>query len=156
MRAGRGVYEATPARERGAWHLRAGRVLEALSPLPAAQLARHFREANETNEWCRYAEQAADLALASGDEVTACVLLHDLVTGAGLPTAPLARLIGKIPFASFTRRARYQDIAGALRSVLDAGNLEPGEQADLRLPPGQVLNAIDAYEAARARLEQAL
>jgi DNA-binding CsgD family transcriptional regulator/tetratricopeptide (TPR) repeat protein len=152
----RAVYEAIPVPERRALHLRAGRVLEALSPLPAAQLARHFREAGETNEWCRYAEQAADLALASGDEATACVLLHDLVTGAGLPTASLARLTGKIPLVSFTGRARYRDIVGALRSVVDAGNLGPGEEADVRFQLGQVLNAMDAYEAARAELERAI
>ena len=47
------------------------------------RLARHFREAAQP-KWCEYAEQAVGLALASGDEITAAALLHDLVVRAGL------------------------------------------------------------------------
>jgi hypothetical protein len=80
--AGRAIYEAVPVTERRMLHLRAARAIEKVSPLPVARLARHFREAGETNEWCRYAEQAADIAIAAGDDAAANALLHDLLTGA--------------------------------------------------------------------------
>lgn len=74
MLACRAVYEAIPGPQRRAMHLRAAYVLENATPSPVAQLARHFREAGDTTSWCRYAEQSADLALASGDDATAVVL----------------------------------------------------------------------------------
>ena len=76
--AGRAVYEAIPSRQRRKMHLLAAWALEDLSPLSAARLAWHFREAGDTASWARYAQQAADLALASGDENTAAALLYDL------------------------------------------------------------------------------
>jgi len=60
------VYGAIRAPDRRVLHRRAGRALEG-APSLVARLARHFREAGDTGRWCGYAEQAADLALASGD-----------------------------------------------------------------------------------------
>jgi DNA-binding CsgD family transcriptional regulator/tetratricopeptide (TPR) repeat protein len=137
-------------------HLRAGRALEQASPRPVARLARHFREAGDTGRWCRYAEQAAEEALASGDEATALALLHDLVTGARLPAAAMARLTRKIPFPSLTGDDRYQDLVRALRAALNVGPLEPGEEAAVRFTLGLVLETMEDYEAGRAELEKAI
>ena len=108
--AARAVYEAITVPERRALHRRAGRALERRSPQPVAQLTRHFREAGQPAKWCRYAEQAADLALSAGDEATASALLLDLLTKADLPAHAVVRLVKKIPFGSFTGQSRFDDL----------------------------------------------
>ncbi len=150
------LYETIPAPERVTMHLRAGHMLEGLSRPPLAELARHFREAGETASWCQYAEQAADLAIASGDEGTAVVLLYDLLANATLPGRDVARLTKKIPFASFTGAARFQDVERALRSALDAGIADPGEEADVRAQLGRMLCWSEEFDAGRAELERAI
>ena len=152
----RAVYEAIPARQRREMHLRAARALEVLSPLPVARLARHFREAGATPGWVRYAEQAADLALGSGDETTAAALLHDLVTSAGPPARDVARLVNKIPLAALAEQDRYEDLARTLRSVADTGGLGACEGAEVRYQLGRLLVAMDDWNAAHAELERAV
>ncbi|MET8748011.1 hypothetical protein [Streptomyces sp. NPDC004728] len=121
MLACRAVYEAIPVPQRRAMRLRAAHVLEDTIPSPVAQLARHFREAGDTTAWCRYTEQSADLALASGDDATAVTLLHDLLTNAGLPPADVVRLTGKVPFHLPSGHERYRELMDALRLVLNTG-----------------------------------
>jgi DNA-binding CsgD family transcriptional regulator len=152
----RAVYEAIPGPERRLLHQRAGQALEALSPLPVAALARHFHEAGDTGRWLRYGEQAAGLALVAGDETTAAVLLHDLVTGAGLPAPAVARLTNKIILLALPADNRLRTLAGALRAVLDAGRLTPSEEAELRFQLGRTLSTLQESDASRAELEEAV
>jgi DNA-binding CsgD family transcriptional regulator len=154
--ASQAIYDAIPTPLRRAMHLRAGQMLEDQPPLPMARLARHFREAGDTARWSRYGEQAADLALASGDGVTAAALLHDLVAEAGLDAADMARMTRKIPFASLAEPTRYRDLIGVLRSVLDEGGLEPGVEGELRGQLGRVLVVMSDWGAGRAELERAI
>jgi DNA-binding CsgD family transcriptional regulator len=150
------VYEATPGPELRMLHLQAGLTLEDAFPPPLVRLARHFREAGERVKWCQYGEQAADLALASGDEATAAVLLHDLATSAGLPASAVARITQKIPFISLSVTARCQELVVALRSILAARNLEPAEEADIRFELGRVLAVMEETGASRAELKMAV
>lgn len=150
------VHEAIPAPERKLLHSRAGQALAALSPLPVTRLARHFREAGEVASWCRHAEQAADLALASGDTGTAISLLYDLITGAGLDAESVARLTAKIPLGSFTGDDRYHGVISALTGVLKAEEVEPAVEARVRYVLGIVYHAMSAYDAGRAELEAAI
>jgi DNA-binding CsgD family transcriptional regulator/tetratricopeptide (TPR) repeat protein len=154
--AARAIYEAISAPQRRALHRRAGRVLEGASSPPAAQLARHFREARDTANWCRYAEQAADLALSSADEAAAITLLHDLLTNAELPASSLARLTNKIPLSTFTGPTRFAELVRTLRSVLDTSALQPAEEASVRFHLGRVLSVMEDYEAGRAEMERAI
>jgi DNA-binding CsgD family transcriptional regulator len=150
-----GVYEAIPGPDRRMLHRRAGRVLEGVSPLPAAQLARHFREAGETAKWCRHGEQAADIALASGDEAAAAALLQDLVVNAGLPASVVARLTRKLLFNTLPERASLQ-LIGALRSLLGSSTLTPQEEAGIRAELGQALTHVQEWAEGRAELERAI
>ncbi|MEU5943481.1 AAA family ATPase [Micromonospora sp. NPDC047548] len=152
----RAVYEAIPMRERRAMHLRAACVLEGVTPPPVAQLARHFREAGDITAWCRYAEQSADLAIASGDDATAVVLLHDLLTKADLLPADVVRLTGKVPFGLLTGRERYRELMDALRLVLDTGEPTPSEAAEARFLVARLLLQMEAFEPARIEMERAL
>jgi DNA-binding CsgD family transcriptional regulator/tetratricopeptide (TPR) repeat protein len=154
--AARAVYEAIPSPRRRALHLRAGQALETVTPQPVARLARHFREAGEVASWCRHAEQAADLALASGDTGTGISLLYDLITSAGLDAESMARLTTKIPFGSFTGDDRYQGVISALTGVLDAEEAEPAVETRVRYVLGIVYYAMSAYDAGRAEFEAAI
>ena len=153
--AAQAVCESVPAPRRRELHLRAGRALEGVCPRPLARLARHFREAGETAAWCRWGEQAADLALATGDEASAGALLRDLVTQGGLAARDVARLADKIPVL-LACPERNQSLVRALRAVLDAGNLEPDVEAEIRCRLGWVLLAMEDYHAGRAELEQSV
>jgi DNA-binding CsgD family transcriptional regulator len=150
------VYEALPAPQRRLLHRSAGRALERLTPPPVAELAEHFRQADEKSEWCKYGEQAADLALASGDEATAGALLHDLIVNADLPAPAVVRLIKKFPFASFAGPARYRELERRLRSLLDSEVLQPSQEADVRVQLGNVLLLMGEDDAGRTELEQAI
>ncbi|MBM9506182.1 helix-turn-helix transcriptional regulator [Actinacidiphila acididurans] len=150
------VYDAVPPPRRRTLHRRAGRTLERLAPRPVAELADHFRQAGEKGEWCRYGEDAADLALASGDETTAGALLHDLVVNAGLPAAATVRLIKKFPFASFAGPARFRELVPPLRAALDSEVLAPGQEADVRVQLGNVLLFMGEDDAGRAELKRAI
>jgi DNA-binding CsgD family transcriptional regulator/tetratricopeptide (TPR) repeat protein len=152
----RAVYEAVPELERRALHLRAGRALRSASPPPVARLARHFREAGKTAEWHRYAELAADTALAAGDEVTAGVLLHDLVTRAVLPAREMAELVSKMALLAFAVEDQLRDLAHAVRTAVGRGHLTPGAEAELRFQLGRVLKAMGEEQAGRAELERAI
>ncbi|MFC5815611.1 ATP-binding protein [Nonomuraea harbinensis] len=154
--ASRAVYEAIPPPRRRATHLRAGRVLASRTPLPVPQLARHFREAGDVAAWRRYAEWAADLALATADEAGAASLLYDLVTHQASPPADAARLVLKIPFSSFTGDDRFQGLVRSLRAALEPGRLPPEDAAETRYQLGRVLMIMEEYEAGRAELKKAV
>ncbi|WP_433256699.1 helix-turn-helix transcriptional regulator [Streptosporangium sp. CA-135522] len=154
--ASRTVYEAIPPSQRRTMHRRAGHALAARTPLPVSRLARHFREAGDVGEWMRYAEQAADLALAAADEAGASALLYDLVTHTELPAAATARLTRKIPFSSFTGDDRFRGLVRALRSAVDTAALSPAEEAETRYQLGRVLTLMEEFEAGRVELEKAV
>ncbi|HEY3957267.1 MAG TPA: AAA family ATPase [Streptosporangiaceae bacterium] len=154
--AARAVYQAIPVQARQDMHLRACQALEGVSPPPVATLASHYRVAGQTADWCRCAEQAADLALASGDEVTAATLLHDLVTNADLPAGTVVRLAQKIPLYALGRHAFSDDLARTLRSVLEAGGIPPAQQAEVGYQLGRMLAHSREYGAALTELERAV
>jgi DNA-binding CsgD family transcriptional regulator len=150
------VYEAIPGPDRRAAHLRAGQVLADEAPPPVASLVRHFREGGDTELWLRYGEQAADVALAAGDEATAAMLLHDLITAAGLPPGTVARLAGKMVLLALPAESLLADLADALRATLASGGLVPVEEAELRFQLGRLLAAMNQVDASRAELERAV
>ncbi|HEY1919847.1 MAG TPA: AAA family ATPase [Streptosporangiaceae bacterium] len=154
--ASQAVYEAIPAPARRRLHLHAARALEGAVPVPVAPLARHFREAGRPGEWCHYAEEAANLALAAGDDTTAATLLHDLLTHARLPAATVVRLARKLPAYGLSRHAFLDDLARGLRAALDEGCLTPLEQSEGRSQLGRILLNAGDYAAGVAELERAV
>jgi DNA-binding CsgD family transcriptional regulator len=150
------VYEALPAPHRRMLHRRAGAALEGIPRQTAARLARHFREAGDVPKWLHYAEQAAELAIASGDRSAAAQLLHDVLANATLPAAVAVRVARKIPFPSLTGHHEFRALARTLRSVMDDQNLTPGQRAEIRFQLGQVLLGMEEWVTGRAELELAI
>ncbi|MGW0299205.1 helix-turn-helix transcriptional regulator [Streptomyces anthocyanicus] len=150
--ASHAVYEAIPAQERRAMHLRAGRALEGRPLPPVAELARHFRLAGDCESACRYTERAADLCVQSGDVATSALLLHSLVTTVPLPAGPLARLVTKIQFQALPGSDPYSEIIHALRSALDDQALTPEQEALVRFQTGRVLMVAGEIEAGRLEI----
>jgi DNA-binding CsgD family transcriptional regulator/tetratricopeptide (TPR) repeat protein len=141
-------------------HLLAGRALEHLHPPPMARLAHHFREAGETLSWARYAEQGAELAIASGDHTKAVDLLVDLLSWAELPPVDRARLARIAAVAALGRRepvdVLYHRVIATLRSVLETPGLSARQQAEIRNPLGRLLITGGEAQAALSELEQAV
>ncbi|MFE4922850.1 AAA family ATPase [Streptomyces sp. NPDC056661] len=154
--AARTVYDRAPASERRAAHSRAAALLETARPRPVGRLAHHFRQAGEIMRWCEYAEQAADIALASGDHVTALTFLHELIDEPGLPAEAVAPLVRKMPFQAFTGYTRRADVLATLRAVLETNRLSARDRAEVRGQLAQILIQLGEYAAAAAELEPAI
>lgn len=155
--AGQAVYDAIPGPDRRALHLRAGHALERRSSRQAARMARHFREAGEPGRWSHYAEQAVDLALASGDETTAAELLSDLIDEAS-PSggSEVMRLLDKISPASIADPDCYRRLERSVRSLLEGWTGEPGAEAPVRLKLARILADLEEYQASRNEMERAM
>ncbi|MBE8478370.1 helix-turn-helix transcriptional regulator [Streptomyces justiciae] len=150
------VYDAIPAVDRRALHLRAGRALERWPVPPVAQLARHFRLAGEVEAACRYTEEAADLSTQSGDVATAALLIHSLVVTVALPAEVLVRLVTKIQFQALSGSDPYSAVVEALRSALAGQGLTPAAGASVRFQIGRVLMGAGEIEAGREEILAAI
>jgi DNA-binding CsgD family transcriptional regulator len=154
--AAQAAYEAIPAPRQRALHRSAARALEAASPAQVARLTRHYREAGDTDRWCEYAGRTAELALSSGDEATTVGLARELMNaGSAAARQQAGRILDRLSAASLTEPA-LQDVAGLLRTALDAGPMTSGEEPVSRMRLGRVLTWLDEYELARAELERAV
>ncbi|KUN18790.1 hypothetical protein AQJ23_39360 [Streptomyces antibioticus] len=150
------VYDAIPAADRRALHLRAGRALEQWPVPPVAKLARHFRLAGEVEAACRYTEEAADLSTQSGDVATAALLIHSLVATVALPAEVLVRLVTKLQFQALSGSDPYAPVVGALRAALRGQVLTPAVEASVRYQIGRVLMAAGEIESGRDEILAAL
>lgn len=154
--AAQAVYGQASPVERRAAHRRAAALLETARPRPVGRLAHHFREAGEPVRWSEYTEQAADVALASGDHLTAVTLLHELISEPSLPAEAVARLVRKMPFLAFTGYARRAEAIAALRAVLETDRLGAHDRAEVHGQLGRVLFGLGDYAAAATEFELAI
>jgi DNA-binding CsgD family transcriptional regulator/tetratricopeptide (TPR) repeat protein len=154
--AARAVYDQAGPDDRRDLHLRAAALLEGARPQPVGRLAHHLRQAGEIAGWSRYAQQAADLAIAAGDYSRAATLLLDLIAEPALPAPEVAPLVAKLPLLAFTGDARRSELLARLRGLLDAGTLGPSDRAEVRGQLGRLLRHLGDYAAAAAELEQAV
>jgi DNA-binding CsgD family transcriptional regulator/tetratricopeptide (TPR) repeat protein len=151
----RAVYEAIPGPARRLLHQRAGEGLVQRGA-PVATLARHFREAGDTQRWLQHAEQAADRALAVGDQATSATLLAGLVTGTELMPGEAVRLMDKIVLLALPDESLLAALAAALRGALGTSGLAPEAEAGLRFQLGRLLSTMKQADASRIELERAV
>jgi hypothetical protein len=64
----------------------------------------------------------------------------------------MTRLVGKIPFTTFTGPDRFRELVGLLRAVLDRPDLTRGDEAMIRFRLAHVLVLMEEHDAARAEL----
>jgi DNA-binding CsgD family transcriptional regulator len=154
--ASRAVYESMPVSDRRALHVRAGAALESSPRRPLARLAWQFREAGDTERWCRYAELAAEAALAAGDDLAAVTMLHDLLTTADLPPAKVLALMERMPLAPLAGADRIGQLVRVVRDAISSTTLTPNEVARLRFHLGMLLEVVAEFGASRVELEAAI
>jgi DNA-binding CsgD family transcriptional regulator len=126
------VAESIPGPERRRMHERAGRALERSGSTAPARLADHFRHAGVAGKWIRHAEEAADEAVALGDDASAADLYRDLLATPELPSAAGARIAVKLGRAALHGMVHDEAVA-ALRTVLDERPLPKVARGEVRL-----------------------
>ena len=149
------VLGAIPSHTRRALHRRAAQALRGASPAPVARLAHHYREAGDDVNWSRYGEEAAEAALAAGDDATAATFLRELITTVDLPAASVARLASSLPVAA-QELGQHDAVARALRSRVETDTMEPEEEAAIRFQLARSLYMMADFAAAQAELERAI
>jgi DNA-binding CsgD family transcriptional regulator/tetratricopeptide (TPR) repeat protein len=158
--ASRAVEEAVPISERRRLHRLAGHALQVLDQPPAVRLSRHFREAGDVESWRRFAETAAELALASGDDRTAVVSLHELLSTADPPPEHRAHLARKLGEAAAGGVAALGELGGqvtrALRDVMARDDVPTGEHGHIRLLLGRLLVQLGEFDEAYEQFQAAV
>ena len=137
--AAQAVYEAIPDNDRRAQHLRAARTLEAAPTRPVAQLARHFRLAQQDGPWRRYAEAAADLAGSRGDHLSSARFLHELLSELPLRPSDRVRLALKLSATALLGHVYQKQALAILRSLVDLQSLAVGTRGHIRSRIGLLL-----------------
>ncbi|MGW9031311.1 helix-turn-helix transcriptional regulator [Streptomyces sp. NPDC055722] len=154
--AARAVYDRAAGPDRRDAHQRAAGVLEAARHAPVGRLAYHFRKARDVAKWRRYAEQAADLALSSGDHPTAVTFLTDLLDESGLPGGDVARIAKKMPLLAFTGYLGRVDLVSRLRAVLADERFDVHDRARIRAQLGRMLMHAGELEAGSEEVKRAI
>ncbi|OLF08712.1 hypothetical protein BLA60_22105 [Actinophytocola xinjiangensis] len=154
------VDETVPEPQRRALHLRAGQALESRTPPPLTRLARHFRAAGESGRWRKYAEQAADQAVDTGDRMAATKLLLDVVRTVTGPPEVVARLARKLGDAALFRYEAVDDlqstVVATLDEVLRGAGLTPQDAAEIRERRGRMLLQLGDWQTGHRELELAI
>ncbi|HEY8473353.1 MAG TPA: AAA family ATPase [Natronosporangium sp.] len=155
--ASQAVLDSLNEPTRRALHRRAAAALLARGePLPLAQLARHCRGAGQIDDWQRYAEAAADQAIALGDDGTAAALLRDVVARPGATTETRVRIAIKLGRAALTGLS-HGDAVAILRQTLATPDLPTEARGELRLCLGILLrNQIRAAREGWTELRTAV
>ncbi|TDD95410.1 ATP-binding protein [Jiangella asiatica] len=157
--ASRAIEEATPASERRHLHRQAAEAVQQLGTAPVTRLSRHFREAGDVAAWSRYAEAAADLALESGEDRAAVVVLHELLTAAEHPPERHARLVRRLAEAATWGVAALGDLALEVAAVLSAAleryDLPAGQRGEIRLLLGRLWLQLGDFDVGIEQVEAA-
>lgn len=133
------AYDSVPPLERRRLHHRAARVLEQMpGPLPYVQLAHHCQQAGRHQAWARYAETAADRAVAVGDDASATRLLQQALSPTDLTAATRVRLAVKLGRAAVTGLDHTETVL-ILRRILAEEKLSLGIRGELRYRLGLLL-----------------
>jgi DNA-binding CsgD family transcriptional regulator len=157
--ASRAIEEALPVSERRLLHGHAAAALQELATPPVLRLSRHFREAGDVAAWSRHAEAAAGLALESGEDRAAVVLLTELLTAAEHPPAREARLAHQLGRAATWGVAALGEltlaVTTALSAALDRPGLPAGRRGELRLLLGRLWLQLGDFDTGIEQVEAA-
>ncbi|MFD4247721.1 ATP-binding protein [Streptomyces sp. NPDC058525] len=133
------AYDAVPPPERRRLHRRAAAALEqSPGPRPYVRLAHHCQEAGRHQAWARYAETAADRAIAVGDDAAATRLLQQALSSPDLAATTRVRLAVKLGRAAVAGLDHAETVV-ILRRVLAQDRLNQGVRGELRYRLGLLL-----------------
>ena len=150
------VHDSLPEPTRRSLHRRAIAVLAGGEPLPLRQLAHHCRAAGLVTEWQRYAEAAADQAIALGDDDTAAGLLRDVVAHPEVTTETRVRIAIKLGRAAVSGLSHAAAMT-LLRETLAEAQLPAQARGELHLCLGILLrNQGRQAREGRVELERAV
>lgn len=151
------IHDSLSEPVRRALHRRAVRVLATLgSPPPLARLAHHSRAGGLIDQWQRYAEAAADQALALGDHETATRLLRQVVARPGATTSTRVRIAIKLGRAALDGLSHCAALT-LLQDTLAEAELPVEARGELRLCLGLLLrNQSQQAEQGWQELTQAV
>ena len=145
------AYEALARPERQRLHLRAAVELESREPRPVARLAYHYRSAHRHVERARCDEEAADLALAAGDNAAAVEYLLDALQSPGPDDQARARMAATVARAAIHGLARPEDVIDCVRTAVAGATLSDADRGEVRLWLGLMLNVAGREAEARAQ-----
>jgi DNA-binding CsgD family transcriptional regulator len=148
------IYQALPGPVRRAMHLSVALSLETATPKPVTVLAFHFRKAGRTSAWLRYAEEAADAAVARGEDATAANLLMDAMS-VELDAETAARLGVKLGRAAM-HGAAHEDATRVIQEVLARRVLAHHRRGELRFLLGLLLDGCGRSDEAIAEIRASL
>ncbi|MFD4482687.1 ATP-binding protein [Streptomyces sp. NPDC058471] len=132
------AYEAICLPERRALHLRTAKALLAhSSPLPLAQIAHHYQQAERSEQYLRYTEAAGDRAEAHGDSTAATEHFHTALHEHPSSRARirLGLKLGRAAIAAMPHPATIT----ALRRLLTEDHLPLRARGELRLYLGTLM-----------------
>lgn len=128
------TYESVAAPQRRRLHVRAAHALEsAEQPRDLARIAHHFRQADRTKQWTRYAEAAAAEAHVVGDDDAATELLGQALQTPGVPRTTRVRMALALGVSAlYSPPASCRRAAALLERELDEDSLAAGVRGELR------------------------
>jgi ATP/maltotriose-dependent transcriptional regulator MalT len=148
------VVQGIPRPTRRRLHFRAAELLAGLTPIPAALLAQHYREARAIEQWAHYSEVAADAAVSVRDAAGAAVFLRDVIRTAGVAPADRARLAMKLARAALSSVTAPDSTSDLLNELVEDADLPLADRAELRALLGLLhVSAGDASAGYRAMAE---
>ncbi len=149
------VYESSPAPTRRELHLRAARTLEKAAEPSPGRLAHHFKEAGRVHDAVRWAEVAADAAMASADPAAAAYFLREAVTVAEISSAARGRMAVKLGKATLGGLPA-KDTIQTLEQVLRDDGVRGGVRGEVRLYVGLLHDSVGRAAAANAEITRAV
>lgn len=146
------VYEAIPATQRRALHLRAARAIERYGePLPVLEVVHHYRAADEPGRWTRHVERAARTASAAGDHRAACGHLVAALGWDPLPWRARVRVARQLGDAAL-HASLHEPAIDLLGQVVADPRLGPYERGELRFARARLLCDSGRMEEGRREL----
>lgn len=150
------AYDMLTGPDRQRLHDSAARALRGVEPPPLVRLAYHAQRSGAVEDWLSYTEQAADQAMAVGDNAVALEVLERALSAEAMPDSACGELAVKLSRAAITGLTCHRALR-LLRTVLRTLELPAALRGEIRLNLGLLrCNQAGDNEQGRADMELAV